>query len=171
MSNNPDSETDQHDFRTASQSSGEGEEDEIMNPCGSCDGGVGGMDHPDVGCGDSGGAGNTTVSDHLAVYSAGSSSSIENQQQQNLHGTLNRFSGQPGSGAGSSSGSGSSAAIKLGPAYREWYCCYCSFSSTSKYSVKQHCIMQHPGHPVDVSDVAFKLRAGNNTNSSEIPCN
>ncbi len=51
-----------------------------------------------------------------------------------------------------------STSIKLGPAYREWYCCYCDFSSTSKYGVKQHSLACHAGNPVDVSDVAFKLR-------------
>jgi hypothetical protein len=48
--------------------------------------------------------------------------------------------------------------IKLGPAYREWYCCYCVFSATSKYHVKQHCIVEHPGRLVDVSDVHFRQR-------------
>lgn len=42
--------------------------------------------------------------------------------------------------------------VKLGQAYREWYCCYCSFKAHSKYVVKQHCLTEHPGKAVEVSD-------------------
>lgn len=35
---------------------------------------------------------------------------------------------------------------------RKSYCCYCSFEAASKYSVKLHCIADHPGLPVDASE-------------------
>ncbi len=44
-----------------------------------------------------------------------------------------------------------SVKIKLGPAYREWYCPYCTFSDTSKYHVKEHCLSDHPGKKVNVA--------------------
>lgn len=47
--------------------------------------------------------------------------------------------------------------VKLGPAYRDWYCCYCSFKAHSKYVVKQHCLTEHPGQPVDVSEISRLL--------------
>lgn len=42
--------------------------------------------------------------------------------------------------------------IKLGKAYREFYCCYCDFTATSKFQVKQHSLATHPGMPLEVAD-------------------
>lgn len=47
--------------------------------------------------------------------------------------------------------SSQSSQMKLGQAFREWYCLYCHFSATSKYHVKEHCLTNHPGQAVKVS--------------------
>ncbi|KFD56123.1 hypothetical protein M513_02901 [Trichuris suis] len=54
----------------------------------------------------------------------------------------------------SSSGKNSgSVDVRLGQAYRVWHCRYCNFMAHSKYSVKQHCLGEHPGKPVEVLNV------------------
>lgn len=37
-------------------------------------------------------------------------------------------------------------------ATRRWHCPHCNYFSHSKYDVKQHCIVQHPGLVIDVRD-------------------
>ncbi|CDW56817.1 zinc finger protein [Trichuris trichiura] len=56
---------------------------------------------------------------------------------------------------GESSGGKNSGSmdVRLGQAYRVWHCRYCNFMAHSKYSVKQHCLGEHPGKPVEVLNV------------------
>uniref|UniRef100_A0A5S6QSD3 C2H2-type domain-containing protein n=1 Tax=Trichuris muris TaxID=70415 RepID=A0A5S6QSD3_TRIMR len=56
-------------------------------------------------------------------------------------------------GESSSNKSSGSPDIRLGQAYRVWHCSYCNFMAHSKYSVKQHCLGEHPGKPVEVMNV------------------
>ncbi|OUC48392.1 zinc finger, C2H2 type [Trichinella nativa] len=43
--------------------------------------------------------------------------------------------------------------VRLGQPYRVWHCSYCDYMAHSKYIVKQHCVSEHPGQPVEVLDV------------------
>ncbi|KRY01725.1 Zinc finger protein 26 [Trichinella pseudospiralis] len=43
--------------------------------------------------------------------------------------------------------------VRLGQPYRVWHCSYCDYMAHSKYIVKQHCVSEHPGQPVEVLDI------------------